>query len=451
MRIRAEDLLNRKEITNMKGVNLLINGKSRSGKTHLANEIYNYYLKQEDFNPILLNGFSLEGFFGLSCVDSYTTCKIPTHSGQSISITKGNEKKPFFILPPTHQHLFIANKYLVKGRSLGASNNVLVIDDVHYLNTSTLLRLIEFLSAVYTKVPTLICIGNGRVYNGDDNLFTSLVYTKFPLKLKRFGLFPWKSSTFNKYHSKLEENYLKSFAVFPERQINLLPDETYKFIKRRRTGVKYDPGSLPTGLAKQYNLPVNDKDDDQCLYVSSLYSDVDSINGAFIEASRLHVYKETPDLTHFTTAEVKLLRTLCNRKIRTIELIDGCPVLFRNNDRIIYGIVTSVKETEGRINTVSVLSKNRTYHVARKEYRLNGSNKSFSYLPIELAWCVKLSLFDEEVFKCNSALVLHRGMRLFVFEEYINKTSNPRFVNTYFINQETFLKPNYIEFMSTPT
>lgn len=453
MRILSADLLERKEIVNPKGVNVLVNGKSRSGKTKLSNEIYNYYLNREDYNPVLLNALSLEGFFGMSSMDSYTTCKIPTHSGQHISITKGDDKRSFSIFPRKYKGLFVGNKYLVKGRTLGLSNNVLIIDDIHHINTDTLLCLTEFLSAIYDSIPLLICIGNGRVYNGTDNLFTSILYNKFPIKLKRFELIPWETSIFDKRHPKLEENYLKSFDVLPETQINLLSSDTYSFIKKRSRKINYNAGTcLPSGLVRQYALPVPVINQNQYLYVSNSYEDTDSINQTFINESGLPVYIERPNTSCFSESEIRLIDSQCKRKLRTIELIIGCPVTFKNNNQSMYGVIVSIEKSvssKEEINSVSIVCKNQTYRVTKKEFKIKDSNKSFSYLPIELAWCVKLSLFNDKKFDCDNALVLNKDMRMHVFEEYSNKTSAPNFVNTYFINQRNFLVPNYVEYMST--
>lgn len=450
MRILAADLMNRKEIIKSKGVNVLVNGKSRSGKTELANEIYNYYLNRQDYNPVLLNGVALEGFFNMSRIDSYRTCKIPTHSGQHIVITKSDDERPFFIRPQKYQRLFVGNKYLVKGKTLGESNNVIIIDNVHALSLKIFLCLTEFLSVVFANGPLFICIGNGRVYNGQDNLFNSVIYKRFPIVFKRFNLIPLEKSTFDKQHPKLEENYLNSFNVLPENQINLLPVETYNFIKRRSRKINYDPYSLPSGLIKQYCLPSPGLINHQYLYISNSYEDIESINASFIKVSGLPIYRESPDLSLFTESEKRLLGTLCKRKIRTIELIMSCPVTFKNNGQLMYGLITSIEQdsSSGGIKAVSVVCNNQTYHIVKKEFKLKDSNKSFSYLPIDLAWCVNLSSFNPRNFNCDNALVINKGMRMFVFEEYINKTDSPNFINTYYINQRNFLKPNYVEFMS---
>lgn len=436
----------------------LVNGKSCSGKTKIANKILSYFLKNNEFSPLVIQGEMFSRFFSLTSLDEYTTLKIPIENTKiCFEFTPKEVHIQPYPLTDQYKNIFKEHKYIEKNKTLGHKKGLLIVNDCEKVDLNLLfivdkaLRLI-FDSEQFFGGINLLFIGNSKVDTVFDNIFSSALYNNNKNIYKIFNLICINAieTKFSKTNSNLEHENMFSFFkanIFKERG-GILQEKDKVYFKER------DVETNRTDLYFE-------------TYFCNDHKEISNFNEDVLENIKTQKYIFKPykmfveknvdkkKLDYFYKFYGYILEPLIMFVNSKIMFTMDIPELEIQKGQFGYLKKINLKKSIGDISN-PVLDINVYSELKNLEIDVNGEIKkinakkisntdtglSFMTLPFILGYCVPFKFLS---YLPKGNLLLTKNINIHVLEACINKITDIGFRNTSLLNYDKLFEGSYVD------
>ncbi|QKE44601.1 hypothetical protein Yalta_154 [Yalta virus] len=436
----------------------LINGKSCSGKTKISNKILSYFTKNNEFEPLVIQGESFSRFFSLSSFDEYKTLKIPIENTKiCMEFTPNEVHIQPHPLTDQYKNIFKEHKYIEKNKTIHHNKCLLVIDDCEKVDLNLLFKVDKALRLIFDKEQffgglNLLFIGNSKVDTNFDNIFTSALYNNDKNIYKIFNLIYINTveTKFSKTNKNLEQENLFSFFkgnVFKERG-GMLQEKDKIYFKERDVEINRTDLYFETYFCNDYN-EIEDFNEDILeniktqKYILTPYKLFDE-NG--IDKKKLdyfyrfygHILKP---ITLFVNAKV-----VFTSDIPELEIQKG---QFGHLKKI--NLKKNIDDLSSQILNINIFSelKNLEIDINGRIKKINvkkinnpDTGLSFIALPFILGYCVPFKFLS---YLNKGNLLLTKNTNIHVLEACINKITDIGFRNTSLLNYNKLFEGSYVD------
>lgn len=432
----------------------LINGKSCSGKTRLANKILSLYNKSEKYNAFIVNGSLFNKFFNLTTFNDYKIIKIPIENTKiELDFSSGPPIIHPFPESIAYKNIFQPHKYINKNKNFSFEKNLLIVDDCENVNLEAFNVVDKSLKEIFDKQQLfggikMIWIGNSKAETVFDNIFTSALYNNNKNIYKLFKLISINSikTRFSLLNPNLEYINLNYFML--------------KEKIKNRSGILQEKDKL---FFKNADVEIHRKESINDIYFSNDYDEINAHNRKIIEKSKNKKYLLQPTKL-FNDSEVSqdkldYFYKIYEKVLEPIVLFEGMKVFFICNiddldiKRGDIGIVKLINhrntsdtiiKMDKELKFVVIETNGKLKEIYVKKITNRETGLSFKYLPINIAYCIH---FKYLTYLPKANLILTKDININVVESCINKINDIGFKNTNLFNYPKFLEPTYSDFI----
>lgn len=439
----------------------LINGKSCSGKSRLAENLLLAIDKLDNLNPFILNGKTFAKFFNLSAINNYKHIKIPIENNKII-IDFSSDKPLIRPFPESDEYksIFKKHKYIEKNKRFSFEKNVLIIDDCEQVNLNLFYVLDKSLKLIFNPEDLfggiyVILIGNSKVDTPFENIFSSALYNNNKNLYKFFNILSINDvkTRFSITNPSLEYYNLHSF---------LLKDRI-----RNRIGVIEEKDKV---FFKSRDVDINRHDLRNEIYFSNDYNEIKNYNINIVNRYDIQKYYVKPTKLfldkNVSKDKLEYFYKMYERALEPLILFENAKVFFTydipeldiKRGQIGYVKSINLKNYEGELSvtvdnmieidselhlkSINIEIESKQKDITPKKVVSVETNLSFKALPIVLGYCVH---FKYLTYIPKGNLILTKDTSINVVESCINKILDIGFKNTDLLNYPKLFESKYSE------
>lgn len=434
----------------------LVNGKSCSGKTKLTNKIFSYFIKNNEFNPFIINGEGFSRFFSLSPLDEYKKIKIPIENSKieiDFSSTVVNiQPHP---LSDKYKDIFKEHKYIEKNKVFSYTKNLLIVDDCDKVDLVFIFVIDKALRLIFDNEQffggvNLLFIGNSKVVTNFDNIFSSALYNNNKNICKNFNLISINQTEtiFSKTNPNLDYTSINSFFI--------------KNMIKNRAGILQEKDKL---YFKERDVEINRTDLYFETYFTNDYKEIENFNEDILENIKSFKYIFKP-YKLFNDNEIEKNKLdyfykFYDKALEPLILFDNAKIVFTMDIPEIdiqkgqFGYIKKINlkkkisdldneflniDLQSCFKNIEIEVNGNIKKITIKKIRNPDTGLIFFSLPIILGYCVHFKFLS---YLPKGNLLLTKNINIHVLEACINKILDIGFRNTSLLNYTKLFETTY--------